>query len=117
LNAFSLAALGAALTASPRATALRNATLGGSTSFAKLALTGGFKDGIYTISTASLQGPDGTATATGSIDVPDQGAALNFSLLPNVTPPPKLGVSIIGNWSAAKKIPAIKPGLSWQPQN
>jgi len=117
VNGFDLAALGGALTQPSRDAALRAACTTGSTGFATLALGGNFADGIFTIANAGLQGPDGAATATGSIDLPDEAIALNLNFAPNVTAPPKLGLAMIGNWASVKKIPAIKPGLSWQPTN
>jgi uncharacterized protein involved in outer membrane biogenesis len=117
ITGFDLAALGGALTQSPREIALRNACTTGSTGFATLALGGNFANGIFTIANAALQGPDGAVTATGSIDLPDEATGLHLDFVPNVTAPPKLGLAMIGNWASVKKIPAIKPGLSWQPAN
>jgi AsmA protein len=117
ITGFDLAALAAALSQTPREAALRNACLAGSTPFSTLTLTGNFTNGIYSITNASLQGLPGTASATGSIDLPDQAAALNLSFSPNVPAPPRLGLAMIGPWSAPHKIPAIKEGLDWQPEN
>jgi len=117
ITGFDLTALGTALTPSPREDALRGACLTGNTPFTTLALAGNFSNGIYKLSSASLQGPGGAASATGSIDVPDEAIALNLDFVPNVAQPPKLGLAIIGNWATPKKIPAIKPALAWLPVN
>jgi len=117
ITGFDLAALATALTPSPREAALRTACLAGNTPFTSLTLTGNFSNGIYQISSASLESPAGTASATGSIDVPDEAIALNLNFVPNVTQPPKLGLAMIGNWANPKKIPAIKPALDWLPVN
>jgi uncharacterized protein involved in outer membrane biogenesis len=117
ITGFDLAALAGALTPSPREAALSTACLTGNTPFATLTLAGNFSNGIYQISTATLQGPAGAASATGSIDVPDEAVALDLTFMPNVTKPPKLGLAMIGNWANPKKIPAIKPALDWLPIN
>jgi len=117
MTGFDLAALGSALTPSPREDALRTACLTGNTPFATLTLAGNFSSGIYQISSASLQSPGGTASATGSIDIPDEAVAMRLTLVPNVATPPKVGLAMIGNWAAPKKIPAIKPALDWLPVN
>jgi len=117
ITGFDLAALGSALTPSPREAALRTACLTGNTPFTNITLAGNFSNGIYKISTASLQGPGGAASATGSIDVPDEAVALDLDFVPNVAQPPKLGLAMIGSWATPKKIPAIKPALTWLPVN
>jgi uncharacterized protein involved in outer membrane biogenesis len=117
ISGFNLAGLATALAQTPREAALRDACLTGSTAFSTLTVTGNFTNGIYSIANAALQGLAGAATATGSIDLPDQAAALNLSFIPNVATPPRLGLAMIGPWSAPHKIPAIKEGLDWQPEN
>jgi hypothetical protein len=115
ITGFNLAAMASALAQTQRAAALRNACLAGATPFATLAVAGNFNSGIFSIASAALQGQAGAATATGSIDVPDEAAALNLSFAPSVTTPPHLGLAMIGPWSAPQKIPSIKDGLDWQP--
>jgi hypothetical protein len=117
ISGFDLSALATALGQSKRAVALRNGCLSGSTDFSALTLTGNFTNGIYAIASAALQGLAGAASATGSIDVPDEAAALNLSFAPNVAAPPRLGLAMIGPWSDPHKIPSIKEGLDWQPEN
>jgi uncharacterized protein involved in outer membrane biogenesis len=117
ITGFDLAALGTALAPSPREDALRKACLTGNTPFATLALAGSFSNGIYQISSATLQGPAGAASASGSIDVPDEAVAMNLDFVPNLAQPPKLGLAMIGSWANPKKIPAIKSALDWQPQD
>jgi uncharacterized protein involved in outer membrane biogenesis len=117
ITGFGLAALGAALTPTPREDALRTACLTGNTQFATLTLAGNFSNGIYQIASAALQGPAGAATATGTIDVPDEAVALELTFVPDVAQPPKLGLAMIGGWANPKKIPAIKPALDWVPTN
>jgi len=117
ISGFDLGALTNALNQTPRETALRTACVTGSTDFSTLTLTGNFTNGIFTIASAALQGLAGAASAAGSIDVPDEATALNLSFVPNITAPPRLGLAMIGPWSAPRKIPSIKEGLNWQPEN
>jgi uncharacterized protein involved in outer membrane biogenesis len=116
ITGFNLPGLAAALTApGKRATKLRAATLTGTTPFDSLTLNGNFQTGIYQLTNATLQSPTGTATATGNIDLPDTGVTLALTLTPSVPAPPKTLVTIAGNWTTPRKIPALKPALTWQP--
>ncbi len=110
---FDLAALATALNAVNRTTPLQAATLGGTTPFDTLSVAGAFDHGIYTISNASLQSQNGTANATGSIDVPDQGIAINLALHPNVPNPPNIGLALNGTWTNPTKTPALHEALAW----
>jgi uncharacterized protein involved in outer membrane biogenesis len=94
---------------------LRNACLTGTTPFNNLSVTGSFNNGIYTITTADLASAAGTATATGSIDLPDTGVTLNATLLPKVPAPPPLHLTIAGTWTAPHKIAQLKQALTWKP--
>jgi hypothetical protein len=99
INGFDLAAAAAALTAKKRRLALlRNACIAGATSFTQLGLTGAFNSGIYSLATATLQSPSGSAAAAGSIDLPDTGLNLKLTLLPQ-----RLAVTIAGNWTSPRK--------------
>ncbi len=115
LHGFSLQGLAQALQSPNRAHALRAALAGGSTSYTTLALSGSFGHGNCTLTTASLTGPAGTASATGSIDIYDNSLALRLSLHPYVAPPLTLNTAVLGNWSAPKQYPRLKPALDWAP--
>jgi uncharacterized protein involved in outer membrane biogenesis len=115
LSSFNLAGLAAALKASGRSAALTQAATTGATNFATADIAGSFDHGIFKLDTAKLQGSDGAATATGSIDLSDHDVALNFSLLPNVAPPVNVGLAIIGDWTKARMVPALKSALAWKP--
>ncbi len=116
LGGFDLAAIVSALAAKNRRfTRLRNACLSGGTPFDDLTVTGTFSSGIYSIATAGLQSASGSATASGSIDLPDTGLTLNTTLLPHVQAPPNLHVTIIGNWAAPRKVIQMKQALAWKP--
>ncbi len=115
LTGFNLSAAVSALTGNTRWEApLRAACISGATPFAQLSLTGRFDSGIYTLSSAVLQAPAGSATSSGSIDLPDTGLQLNATLLPNVPAPPQLGLSIAGSWKAPRKTADLKQAISWK---
>jgi uncharacterized protein involved in outer membrane biogenesis len=116
LTGFNLPGLAAALT-SGGADALTNACLTGASPFDSVHLSGNFSHGIFAIASANLSSPAGAATASGTIDIPDQAIALKLNFTPKVTSPPGLGLAMIGNWAAPKKIPSIKSGLLWQQTN
>jgi uncharacterized protein involved in outer membrane biogenesis len=115
LNGVSLTGLAQALGARDRAGALRAALTGGNTGFVTLALSGIFSHGNCTLSTASLTGPSGSASATGSIDIFDKSLALRLALEPNVTPPLTINTAVLGNWASPKQYPRLKPALDWAP--
>ncbi len=114
LNGFNLAGLGQALHGSSRAAALNKAATTGASAFNTLTIAGTLDHGSYTLTTAALQGPDGTASAAGSIDFPDSALTIRLALLPSVTPPVTIGVSTIGSWSAPRQVTDIDAGLNWQ---
>lgn len=114
---FNLAGLAAALAAPGRATLLKTAAQSGVSEFTTLNMTGNIDHGIFKLGNASLQGNDGSASATGSIDISDKAVDFNFGLVPNVTPPVTIGLSMIGNWNNPHVVPALKQALSWPPKN
>jgi uncharacterized protein involved in outer membrane biogenesis len=115
-DGFDLAAAAKALTGKTRRPSLlRAACLTGTTPFTQLSMTGSFASGIYTLTTATLQSPTGSATAAGSIDLPDTGIDLTAILLPAVPSPPQLGLTITGPWPTPRKTAALKQGLAWKP--
>jgi uncharacterized protein involved in outer membrane biogenesis len=115
LGGFDLPGAASALNARHhRQTLLRSACLAGSTPFTQMSVTGSFSNGVYTLATASLQGPAGSATATGSIDLPDTGLTLNATLLPNLPTPPPLGLTIAGSWTAPQKSTDLQEALGWK---
>ncbi len=115
ISSFNLPGLTAALATPIRhASQLRAACLAGLTPFSGLSLTSRINSGIVTLTGASLQSPGGAATATGNIDLPDNGLTLNLTLLPAVPSPPQLTLALDGSWRAPRKITAIQQGLSWK---
>lgn len=121
LSGFDLPAIVSALTAKTRRrillrqSLLRNACISGTTPFSDLRFNGTFDSGIYTIAAARLQSAAGSATASGSIDLPDTGLTLSTILLPNVPAPPKLHLTIAGIWPAPRKLTQLKQALTWKP--
>ncbi|MDR3520220.1 MAG: AsmA-like C-terminal region-containing protein [Acidocella sp.] len=115
LTGFNLGGLSYALTLPSRATSLRNACTTGATAFDNLTMDATVDHGIVKIGSASLQSGIGKASATGTIDLPDQETALNIHLLANVASPPDIGLAIVGPWGSAHKVPDIRAGLRWQP--
>jgi hypothetical protein len=120
LAGFSLPAAAAALTPKTpaanrrRASLLRSACLAGTTPFTLFNMTGNFRSGIYTLSSATLQGPAGSAGAVGSIDLPDAGLNLTATLLPAVPTPPQLTLTIAGPWKTPHKTTDLKQALAWK---
>ncbi len=100
---FDLAALTQSLQA-PKQAGWQKAASGGISNFTSLAIAGSFDHGIFGLKTATLQGPDGSAAATGSIDIPDRALALRLTLTPNTTPPTPLAITSVGPWPAPKQI-------------
>jgi uncharacterized protein involved in outer membrane biogenesis len=118
IGGFSLPGLTAAMHAPKRhAAKLRAACLSGLTPFKAFSVTSNLSSGIATLTHATLESPGGSAIATGNIDLPDNGLTLTLNLRPAVPAPPKLTLTLDGNWSAPRKIPAIKPALTWKPPN
>lgn len=114
---FNLAGLATALAAPNRAVPLKVAAQSGTTDFTTLNVMGNLDHGIIKLSNASLQGTDGSATASGSIDLSDKAVDLNFGMVPNVTPPVTIGLTMIGNWNKPRIVPALKQAISWQAKN
>jgi uncharacterized protein involved in outer membrane biogenesis len=118
LDGFDLAALKTAL-ATPKARAknLRGALSSGTSNFTSFALAATLDHGNATLTNARLTGPDGTATATGSIDIYDADLALNLLLEPDVSPALDVGTAILGGWANAKQYPKLNAALGWKPQS
>jgi uncharacterized protein involved in outer membrane biogenesis len=115
LNGFNLDGLSNALTLPSRARALRAALAKGTSGFTSLTLTGTLAHGTCTLTTASLKGPSGLATATGSIDLFDNDLDLHLTLQPFVTPPLSIGTMVLGSWRAPAQYPRLGTALLWQP--
>jgi len=113
LAGFNLPALIPALSAIPRDAALRQAVLTGASPFDTLSMAGQFDHGLYTISAASLQSQAGAATATGSIDLPDEDISVTLTLHPATPNPPAINLAIVGPWPTPQKIPALREALAW----
>jgi uncharacterized protein involved in outer membrane biogenesis len=110
---FNLAALGAALNTIPRDTALHSACLTGATPFDTLAATASIDHGLAAITAGGLQSPDGAATATGTIDIPDNFISASLTLTPAVPAPPSIGLALNGPWSNPSQACAIREALAW----
>jgi hypothetical protein len=116
LSGFSLQNLAKALGEKNRSAALRAALASGSTAFATLGVSGQLSHGNCTLATASLSGPDGSANATGSVDMFDEDLALHLTLQPKVKPAIGIGTSVLGSWDSPKQYPRLKPALGWVTQ-
>lgn len=114
-NGFSLAGIANALGSPHRERALRTALTSGTTNFQNFTLGATAAHGNASLASASLTSPDGTAGATGSLDMFDNTLALHLTLQPNVVPPLSIGTTILGAWSAPKQFLGLKPALSWPP--
>jgi hypothetical protein len=114
INGFALAGIAPALGTKNRAKPLRAALTTGSTVFDSLAAAATFTQGNATLTSATLTGPAGTASATGNINLPSQNLVLKFLVQPAVTPPLTLSMLTLGSWTAPKQILRLKPALTWQ---
>jgi hypothetical protein len=115
LNGFSLTGIVQALKSPDRFDSLRAAATTGTTDFKTASFAGNFEHGNFSLTTATLTGPDGVANASGSVDIPDNDVALETTLLPAVDPPLTLNIATLGNWADPKQIPILRPGLAWSP--
>ncbi len=115
LAGFNLAGLAKALSSKTPSADLRAAMASGTTNFAGLTLAASLAQGNVTLTAAALTGPQGTANATGSVDVFDQDLALRLALQPDVQPPITLTTAAIGSWAAPKQYPKLRPALAWKP--
>jgi hypothetical protein len=113
LNGFNLPGMNNALGAMPRNTALSAACLAGVTPFDTLSVAASLDHGLTAITAASLEGPPGNATATGSIDIPDQGISLSLAIHPAVPSPPSIGLALDGTWTKPQLICDTREALAW----
>jgi len=113
LTGFNLPALIPALSAIPRAPALQAAATSGSSPFDTLSIAGAFDHGLYTITSASLQSQAGAATATGTLDLPDQDVFVTLAFHPALPNPPPLALTLDGPWRSPQKIPTLREALAW----
>jgi len=115
LAGFNLAGLAKALSSKTPSAALRAAMATGTTNFATLALAASLAQGNAVLSSATLTGPQGTASATGSVDLFDQDLALRLALQPDVQPPITITNAAIGPWATPRQYPKLRPALAWKP--
>ena len=92
--------------------AIKLALLSGSTSFGTMALSGSFGAGAFTIGKAELDGSTGSATLSGSIDLPDRSFAVTTVLHPKPVqgPAPDVTMTLSGPWEKPKRNIDVAPG-------
>lgn len=115
LAGFSIGGLTASLSGPDRARHLRAALAAGFSNFKALRFSGMIDHGNCTITDASLSGPDGDASATGSIDLYDSSLALQISMSPDVHPKLNITTTLLGRWDATKKYPKLGATKGWRP--
>jgi uncharacterized protein involved in outer membrane biogenesis len=114
IGGFALGDIASALKSGNRtALGIYGAATHGTTGFDQLAVTATLTQGNCTLTGATLSGPDGRATASGGIDLFDEGVALRLSLLPALTPPVMVGVSAIGPWAATRHVGHLHDAMTW----
>ncbi len=113
LTGFNLPGLTTALGAMPRNAPLQAACLAGATPFDTLSATANLDHGLAAITGASFQGQSGSAAATGSIDIPDQGISLSLAIHPAVPAPPSIGLALDGTWSKPELICDSREAVAW----
>lgn len=115
ISGFSLPDITAALKQPARGPVLRAASVAGSTNFTFLSVAAAFDHGNANLTQAKLAGPDGVATATGRIGIPNNDLMLTLALLPPVTPAVAIKVTASGHWGAPKQVAALAAALGWTP--
>lgn len=108
LAGFDLAAFRQALQ-NPHQPNRKQAASAGVSNFTSLAIDGTFDHGIFTLKDAGLQGPDGNARATGSIDLPDRALDLHVTLSAGGAAAASTTVTSVGNWQAPHRVVSNAP--------
>jgi len=116
VTGFDLTGAGTSLTADAahRDEDARAALQGGTTAFSTLDLAAQLRDGVATLATARLNGPSGTAAASGSVDLSGRALDLRVALHPAEPPDaPELAVSLSGPEAALRRVPDLAEFTRW----
>ncbi len=115
LNGFDLAGIVPALRGASPVPGLWGALTKGGTAFSYLTARATLAQGNATLGDTRLSGPQGSATATGSIDIFDQDLAMDLTFMPRARPPLTVNMMALGGWAAPKHFPALAAALKWRP--
>ena len=116
LHGFDLAGFADALGTPDALHGLYKALVSGSTPFSALNIAAALANGNCTLTSASLDDPAGHVSASGDIDLYDNGQALRLIFTPaGVNPPVSASLLVLNSWAAPKHIAHMKAALDWQP--
>jgi uncharacterized protein involved in outer membrane biogenesis len=94
-----------------RQTALNSALTTGVTAFPTASLTATVSDGTLTLTAAALTSPNGTITAAGTADIPDNAIDIRLTTTPNPGAP--IVTVLTGPWPTPRATRALGPALGW----
>lgn len=97
--------------------ALRAALAGGATAFDRLSAEAAIDRGGVVLQRAALAGRGGTATATGTIDLPRALLALRLAMLPAVPDAPEIGLRLAGPAEAPERVPELAGAVRWRAEH
>jgi hypothetical protein len=92
------------------------ALAGGSTEYSRVALDLALDQGTVTLRTAHLEGPSGTVSAGGVIDLVGASEDLRLDLVPGETGP-RLGLRLSGPYASPKRTPDLADLIRWRAAN
>lgn len=87
---------------------------GGATPFSALDVQVQADKGILTLRQASLTAPSGTASVTGSLDLPGAAADLRLAIRPAVPDAPEIGLRLTGPLDALRRTPELAEVMRWR---
>lgn len=94
--------------------AVREALAGGSTNFAAFSAEATAVRGVLTINAAKLEAPFGTATLSGTIDLPDRTLDLDLAAHPAQPNPPAFGLRLTGPLDTPQRTPELADLTRWR---
>lgn len=87
----------------------------GQTPFTTFVLTAKISQGNCTLTQATLNGPSGSLSAFGGIDLFDKSLALRVEATPALYPPLTIVTRLVGPWAHPSQITDASPALNWHP--
>ncbi|MCC7280765.1 MAG: AsmA family protein [Acetobacteraceae bacterium] len=96
---------------------LRAALAGGSSAFSHLAMAAVVDRGAVTLGRATLAGPAGRVTASGTIDLTRAQLDLRLAVVPDVTDAPEIGLLLRGPAGAAERVPELAGAVRWRAEH
>ena len=100
--------------ATPDDAAIRQALDGGATPFETLSIAARADRGTLVFGQAQLSGPAGTASASGSLNLPAASADLRIDLRPAIADPPEIGLRLTGPWDGLQRTAELAGIARWR---